>query len=138
MKTNYKSFIPFISSILGLALMGLWIFLAKEPLNSVGYLILGISIFLIALGIYFKVQRFRNEKSGLKADDELSERIKEKATSKAFYISFYIWFFIILFVKRIDPEIKIIMGFGLLSMGLAFFINWLYYSKVGIANENKN
>ncbi len=138
MKTKYKSLISFISPALGLTLLGLWIFMAKEPFDTIGYLIFGLSILMICLGMYFKIQRYKSEKVGLTSDDELSKRIKEKATAKAFNMSFYMWLFIILFVKDIEPKVKIIMGFGLLGMGLVFFLNWLYYSKVGISDENKN
>ncbi len=138
MKTKYKSLISFMSPALGLTLLGLWIFIAKEPFNTIGYLIFGLSILMICLGMYFKIQRYKSEKVGLTSDDELSKRIKEKATAKAFNMSFYVWLFIILFVKDIEPKVKIIMGFGLLGMGLVFFLNWLYYSKVGISDENKN
>ncbi len=138
MKTKYKSLISFMSPALGLTLLGLWIFIAKEPFNTIGYLIFGLSILMICLGMYFKIQRYKSEKVGLTSDDELSKRIKEKATAKAFNMSFYMWLFIILFVKDIEPKVKIIMGFGLLGMGLVFFLNWLYYSKVGISDENKN
>jgi|GEM_PF-1943334 len=138
MKTKYKSLISFVSPTLGLTLLGLWIYMAKEPFDTTGYLILGLSVFMICLGIYFKIQSYKNQNLGLASDDELSKRIKEKATSKAFNISFYIWLIIILFVKGIEPKGKIIMGFGLLGMALVFFLNWLYYSKIGISDENKN
>ncbi len=138
MKTKYKSLISFISPALGLTLLVLWIFMAKEPFDSIGYLIFALSVFMICFGIYFKVQSYKNQKIGLTSDDELSNRIKERATAKAFNISFYMWLFMILFVKDIEPKVKIIMGFGLLGMALVFFLNWLYYSKVGISDENKN
>ena len=138
MKTKYKALISFISPALGLTLLGLWVYMVKEPFDTVGYLIFGLSVFMICFGIYFKVQSYKNQKIGLTPDDELSKRIKEKATAKAFNISFYMWLFIILFVKDIEPKVKIIMGFGLLGMALVFFLNWFYYSKVGISDENKN
>ena len=138
MKTKYKSLISFISPILGLTLLCLWVYMAKEPFNTIGYLIFGLSVLMIFFGIYFKIQRYKNEKAGLTSDDELSKRIKEKATAKAFNLSFYMWLFIILFIKGIEPNVKIIMGFGLLGMALVFFLNWLYYSKIGISDEDEN
>tara|TARA_R110002049_G_scaffold92736_1_gene229888 strand:- start:2315 stop:2596 length:282 start_codon:yes stop_codon:yes gene_type:complete len=82
MKTKYKSLISFISPILGLTLLCLWVYMAKEPFNTIGYLILGLSILMIGFGLYFKIQRFNSEKSGLNPDDELSKRIKEKQLQK--------------------------------------------------------
>ncbi len=129
MKANMKSIISFISPALGLTLLGLWMYMSKEPFVAIGYLIFGLSIFMICFGIYFKIQSYKSRKIGLTSDDELSKRIKEKATAKAFYYSFR---------HGIEPKVKIIMGFGLRGMALVFFLNWLYYSKVGISDENKN
>lgn len=138
MKTNYKSLLSLIGPILGLTLLCIWVYLAKEPFNTVGYLVFGLSALMIGFGTYFKIQSYKNQKMGLASDDELSMRIKEKATAKAFNLSFYMWLFLILFVKGIEPKTKIIMGFGLLGMALVFFLNWLYYSKVGISDGDKN
>ena len=138
MKTKYKSLVSFISPTLGIMLLGLWAYLAKEPFNTMGYLIFGLSILMIGLGLYFKIQRFNSEKSGLNPDDELSKRIKEKAAAKAFSFSIYMWVFIILFLTEMEPGDKIIIGLGLIGMGLIFFLNWLYYSKTGISDEDQN
>ncbi len=138
MKTKYKSLISFTSPAIGLTLICLWAYMAKEPFDIVGYLIFGLSILMIGFGIYFKIQSYKNQNVGLTSEDELSMRIKEKATANSFYVSFYMWLFIILFLKDIVPKVKIIMGFGLLGMALVFFLNWLYYSKVGISDENKD
>ncbi len=138
MKTKLKSLASFISPTLGIMLLGLWAYMAKEHFNTIGYLIFGLSILMIGLGLYFKVQRFNSEKSGLTSDDELSKRVKEKAAAKAFSFSIYMWVFIILFLIDMEPRDKIIIGLGLIGMGLIFFLNWLYYSKVGISDEDKN
>ena len=90
MKIKYKLLIKFISPALGLILLGLWVQMAEEPFNTIGCLIIGLSVFMICLGIYFKIQSYKNQKVGLTSEDEFSKRIKEKATSKAFNISFYI------------------------------------------------
>lgn len=136
MKTKYKSLISFISPILGLTLLCLWVYMAKEPFNTIGYLIFGLSILMIGFGLYFKIQRFNSEKSGLNPDDELSKRIKEKAAAKAFSFSIYMWVFIILFLVEMEPRDKIIIGLGIIGMGLIFFLNWLYFSKTGISDED--
>ena len=136
MKTNHKSLISLIFPTLGIMLLGLWAYLAKEPFNIVGYLIFGLSLLLIGFGLYFKIQRFNSEKSGLNPDDELSKRIKEKSGSKAFTTSIYMWVGIIFFLIDMEPKDKVIIGLGLLGMGLIFFLNWLYYSKVGVSDED--
>jgi len=136
MKIKHKSPVSFISPTFGIMLLGLWAYLAKEPFNTMGYLIFGLSILMIGFGLYFKIQRFNSEKSGLNPDDELSKRIKEKAASKAFSFSIYMWVFIILFLLEMEPRDKIIIGLGLIGMGLIFFLNWIYYSKIGISDED--
>lgn len=138
MKTKHKSVVSFISPIVGIMLLGFWAYMAKEPFNTIGWLIFGLSILMIGFGLYFKIQRFNIEKSGLNPDDELSKRIKEKAGSKAFSFSIYMWVFIVFFLVNMEPRVKIIIGLGLLGMGLIFFLNWLYYTKVGISDANKN
>ena len=138
MKTKYKSLVSFISPTLGIMLLGLWAYMAKEPFNTMGYLIFGLSILMIGFGLYFKIQRFNSVKSGQTSDDELSKRIKEKAAAKAFSFSIYMWVFVILFLIDMEPRDKIIIGLGLIGMGLIFFLNWLYYSKVGVSDEDKD
>lgn len=134
----HRSFISFLFPVLGLFLLSFWIFTTKEPLTIIGYCILGLSLFLIAFGLYFKFQSYKNVKSGLTSDDELSKRIKRKAAANSFNISIYMWLFIILFLIGEAPKIKIILGLGLLGMVVVFFLYWLYYSKTGISDENKN
>jgi len=138
MKTKHKLLASFISSILVLLLLGLWVYMAKEPFNTVGYLIFGLSVLLIGFGLYFIIQRFKSEKLGLTSDDELSKRIMDKAAAKAFIVSIYMWASFLIFFTGMGPRGKIIIGLGLIGMGLVFFLIWLYYSKIGISDENKN
>lgn len=138
MKTKHKSLVSFISPVLGIALLGLWAYKTTEPFDAIGYLIFGLGVFLIGFGLYFKIKSFKSEKAGLTSEDELSKRIKEKAAANAFSFSVYMWVFVILFIIDMDPRDKIIIGLGLMGMVLIFFLYWLYYSKVGISDENKN
>ena len=138
MKTKHKSLISFISPMLGIILLVLWVHKAKEPFDTLGYLVFGLCILLIGFGLYFKIQSYKNEKAGLTSDDELSKRIKEKAAAKAFSISIYMWLFAILFLIGSEPRVKILISFGMIGMVLIFFLNWFYYSKVGISDENKD
>ena len=122
--------------MLGLALLMLWMYKAKEPFDSLGYVVFGLCILMIGFGVYFRIQNYNNEKAGLTSDDELSKRIKEKAAAKAFSISIYMWLFAILFLIGAEPRVKIMICFGMLGMVLIFFLNWFYYSKVGLPDEN--
>ena len=138
MKTKHKSLISFIFPAMGIALLSFWVYKSNKPFDLLGYLIFGLSILMIGFGLYFKIQSFKSERAGLTSKDELSRRIKEKAASKAFSYSVYMWVFVILFLTDMEPREKIIIGLGLLGMILIFFLNWLYYSKIGISDENKD
>jgi len=138
MKAKHRLLISFISPALGILLLGLWVFTSKKPFDVTGYIILGLAILAIGFALYFRIQRFKSERAGLNSNDELSKRIKEKAAARTFSISIYLWLFIILFLLGPEPRIKLIMAIGLMVMGLVFFLNWFYYSKIGISDENKN
>lgn len=137
MNKKYKSLSSFFKPTLWLVFLGLLAYSEKESLNSIVYFILGLTVLMIGFDLYFKIQRYRNEKSGLTPDDELSNRIKEKAAAKAFILSVKIWIIIILLPHNVEITDEIV-ALGLLAMGLIFFLNWLYYSKVGISVEDKN
>lgn len=138
MKTNYKSLVSFIFPVFGISLLSFWAYSSKEPFTMIGYFIFVLSVLMIGLGLYFKINSFKSERAGLTAEDEMSRRIKEKAAAKAFSFSIYMWVFVILFVIKMEPRDKIIIGLGLIGMIFIFFLSWLHYSKVGIPYENKD
>ncbi|MCA0133880.1 hypothetical protein [Winogradskyella alexanderae] len=132
-KTLY-SFIPFLGII---TLISFWVFKATKPFNTETYFVLGLVILIIGISLYFKITSYKSEKAGLTAEDEFSKRVKEKSAAKAFNWSIYMWLFII-FLVDMEPRNKITIGLGIIGMGLIFFLNWLYLSKVGISDENKD
>lgn len=128
------SFIPLLGII---ALIAFWVFKATKPFNIETYFVLGLVALIIGISLYFKITSYKSEKAGLTAEDELSKRVKEKSAAKAFNWSIYMWLFI-LFLVDMEPRENIIIGLGIIGMGLIFFLNWLYLSKEGISDENKD
>lgn len=133
-KNTIFSFIPLLGII---ALITFWIFKTTKPFNTEAYIVLGLVTVIIGISLYFKIINYKSEKAGLTAEDELSKRVKEKSAAKTFNWSIYMWLFII-FLVDMEPREKIIIGLGIVGMGLIFFLNWLYLSKAGIADENKD
>lgn len=138
MKSKYKTLFSFVPLVGILALMGLWAYKTTKPFDTVAYLIVGLVLLIAAISVYFKIKSYKNKQAGLTAEDEFSKRIKEKAAARAFSTSVYLWIFVILFLGDMETRYKIIIGLGILAMGLIFFINWFYLSKVGLSDENKN
>jgi hypothetical protein len=133
-KKSLFSFIPFLGII---GLMAFWLFKTTKTLDTETYFILGLVLLILAISLYFKITSYNSEKAGLTGEDELSIRVKEKSTSKSFYWSIYMWVFVLIFVEM-ESRNKIIIGLGIIGMGLIFFLNWFYHSKVGVYDENKN
>lgn len=143
MKRRSKAFVKFVVSAGILVLAGFWVVKTKQPLDPLAYSILGVMIFLAGFALYQGTKAFRNEKAGLTPEDELSKRIREKAAATAFKISIYMWLFCLLFLIDLIPvhsviQAKIIVAIGMVGMGLIFLFTWLYFSKVGVDNENKD
>jgi len=96
-------------------------------------------IFLLvvfSISIYFK--RYRDEKKGLTAEDELSQRIKEKAAAYSFGASFYLWTLILLSTLDSDINNEVLIGIGILGMGLIFTGFWIFMNSKGIDSGNSN
>lgn len=138
MNSAYNRIFRFIPSALMLILLGFWMYKSTKPFDTVAYIILGITIFIVCFNLYFKIKSFQNEKSGLTHVDELSKRIKEKAASETFKFSIFMWVFGVLFLVDLQPREKIIIALGVIVMALFYFFSWFYYSKIGILDENKD
>jgi hypothetical protein len=121
-----------------MALICLWALTTTKPFDTVAYLIFGLVLVIVSISMYFKFISYKSEQNGLTAEDEFSKMIKEKAAANSFNWSIYMWTFAILFLIDSQPRTKIIMGLGIVGMGLIFFLNWLYLSKMGLSDENND
>lgn len=146
MKTRSMAFIKFTVSAVLLAFAGFWVIETKRPFNSLAYSILGAMIFFAGYALYQGIIALKNEKAGLTSIDELSKKISEKAAAKAFVFSIYMWLFALLFVidwlpfhdNNVITAIKIMVALGMMGMTLIFIFARIYYSRVGIGDENKD
>jgi len=143
MRTRSIAIVKFTVSGIILALAGLWVFRTSQPFNALAYFMLGVLILLAGFAFYQGIKALQNEKAGLNPVDELSIRIKEKAAAKAFQFSILMWLFWLLFAIDLFPiksevQTKIIVALGMVGMTLIFLLTWLYYSKAGVDDENKN
>ncbi|MEO2051888.1 hypothetical protein [Flagellimonas beolgyonensis] len=117
---------------------GLWLYSTGK---SLGLLEIGTAILVlivVLLSLFVGLKRIKDEKKGLPVDDELSLRIKQKAGASAFSVSFILWPIILIFTMDSDLDVRIPIEIGILAMGLIFIGFWIYYSRMGLKDENQN
>lgn len=117
---------------------GLWLYSTGK---SLGLLEIGTAILVlvvVVLSLFVGLKRIKDEKKGLPVDDELSLRIKQKAGASAFSVSFILWPIILIFTMDSDLDVRIPIEIGILAMGLIFIGFWIYYSRMGLKDENQN
>jgi uncharacterized membrane protein YiaA len=118
--------------------MGLWAYSTMEPLGSIEYTTAVAVLAIVAFSLYFGVRRLRDQKKGLTVDDEMSRLIKQKAAASAFAASFYIWTMVLVFLVDTDIPGRYFIYIAVLGQGLLFVGFWLYYSRIGIQDENQD
>ncbi len=117
---------------------GLWLYSTGK---SLGLLEIGTAILVlivVLLSLFVGLKRIKDEKKGLPVDDELSLRIKQKAGASAFSVSFILWPIILIFTMDSDLDVRIPIEIGILAMGLIFIGFWIYFSRMGLKDENQN
>jgi len=117
---------------------GLWLYSTGK---SLGLLEIGTAILVlivVLLSLFVGLKRIKDEKKGLPVDDELSLRIKQKAGASAFSVSFILWPIILIFTMDSDLDVRIPIEIGILAMGLIFIGFWIYYTRMGLKDENQN
>ncbi len=119
-----------VTSVLVMA--AFWGFIAVEKGTD---LLQGIDIYIFALivifggiAIYNAFKKDKEEKMGLKTEDELSDLIKYKSGYHAFLISMYMWLFIFIFKDKF-PNTETMLGGGILMSALIFYITKLVVKR---------
>ena len=115
---------------------GLWAHTMMEPLGLFEYIVAGAVLVIVVISLIMAKGRLRDEKMGIPPEDELTNAIKQKAAAMTFVSSFYVWLVLLVFTVDSDTRAEVPLGIGILAMGIIFFGFWLYYSKMGIENEN--
>ena len=83
-----------------------------------------ITLLIIGLGVVafiLAVKKDKEEKAGIPAEDELTNKIKYKSGYYAYLGSMYMWLFIFLFKYRF-PDIETMLGGGILLSALIGYI----------------
>lgn len=117
---------------------GLWLYSTMESLGVFEYAVAAGVLIAVVFSLIIGTKRLKEEKNGLTVDDELSHQIKQKSAASAFSYSFYLWTLIVIFTVDSNLRIEIPIGIGILGMGLLFIGFWIYYSKVGVQDENQD
>ncbi len=107
-------------------IMGLiWGFIAIEKgtdlLNGIDIYIFALIVILGGIALYNAFKKDKEEKQGLKTEDEMSNLIKYKSGYHAFLVSMYMWLFIFIFKDKF-PDTETMLGGGILLSGLIFYI----------------
>ena len=136
MKAKNLAIVKFTVAAFILGLMGYWIFKTTQPFNEFAYGTIGVMLVIVGFVIYSGIQALKDAKSGLNPEDELSRKINQKAASTAFKISIYMWlvglFTLDLFSVDSVNKAKFVIAIGMMGMTLIFLFIRLYFSKVGI------
>lgn len=137
MKKTKTSLILILAGTVAFSVV-LWLYSSNTKLDIFEYIVAVVVAVTVIFSIIVGYKRIKNEKKGLPADDELSNKIKRKAASKAYIYSIYMWVVIYFFTRNENIGKEVPLGLGIIGMGLIFIIFWIYYSKQGIDNENNN
>ncbi|GAB3333040.1 hypothetical protein GCM10027429_13150 [Marivirga atlantica] len=141
MKAKTLAIIKFSVAAVILSLMSFWVFQTTKPLNQFAYIIIGVMLLIVGFVIYFGVQALRDAKSGLNPVDELSKKLTQKAAATAYKMSIYMWLFglfaLDLFAIDSVNKAKLVIAIGMIGMTLIFLFTRLYFSRVGI-DENQD
>lgn len=131
-----RSYIVF--AVAGLVLLSVlfWFFNSNSSINS-GENILQFLVILVLVifGIFFGIRRFKSERRGEPAEDELSKKIMQKAASISYFISLYLWLLLMYISGEGYKETEVLFGWGILGMGVIFAVTWVIIYFFGIKDE---
>lgn len=130
-----RGFIALLVSVLVLAATALWFFRVEKSISATEIVNFGIIIVLVGFGLLFAWRRFASARKGEPQEDELSKKIIQKTAAWSYYISLYMWVFMIWFKDRVELDTEEVLGAGILSMAVIFFVCWIVIRLRGLRNE---
>jgi peptidoglycan/LPS O-acetylase OafA/YrhL len=130
-----RAVIAAVVSLMVLGTTALWFFKVENKITTVEIISFGTIIFLVGFGLYFAFRRFSSAHRGEPAEDELSKKVMQKAAAWSYYVSLYMWVFMIWFKDRVTLDTEQVLGAGILSMAVIFFVCWIVIRLRGIRNE---
>jgi peptidoglycan/LPS O-acetylase OafA/YrhL len=134
-KIMKRAFITLAVSLLVLATTALWFFKVQKSVTGPEVLTFGIILVLVGFGLYFAYMRLTGARRGEPAEDELSKRVMQKTAAWSYYISLYMWVFMIWLKDRVTLDTEQVLGAGILSMAVIFFLCWIFIRLRGMRNE---
>ncbi|MCI0523364.1 MAG: hypothetical protein L0Y37_06900 [Bacteroidales bacterium] len=130
-----RALIALAVSLIVLVTTALWFFKVEKSITGPEVLTFGIIIVLVGFGLYFAYMRFTGAQRGEPPEDELSKRMLQKSAAWSYYISLYMWVFMIWLKDRVTLDTEQVLGAGILSMAVIFFLCWIVIRIRGIRNE---
>ncbi|HOP05064.1 MAG TPA: hypothetical protein PL017_11735 [Tenuifilaceae bacterium] len=95
----------------------------------------GVILVLLIFAVFVGYKRLSSEKRGEPTEDELSKKLVQKAAALSYFISLYLWVFMIYIKDRVQMDVEVLMGSGILAMGVVFAASWLFFNFRGIRGE---
>jgi peptidoglycan/LPS O-acetylase OafA/YrhL len=130
-----RGIIALLVSLTVLATAALWFFGIEKSGSAFEAVSFGVIVILVAFGILFAVRRFTSAHRGEPQEDELSKKIIQKTAAWSYYISLYMWVFMIWLKDRVTMDTEQVLGAGILSMAVIFFICWAVIRITGLRHE---
>jgi peptidoglycan/LPS O-acetylase OafA/YrhL len=130
-----RALIALAVSLIVLVTTALWFFKVEKSITLSEVLTFGIIIVLVGFGLYFAYIRFTGARRGEPAEDELSKKVMQKTAAWSYYVSLYMWVFMIWLKDRVTMDTEMVLGAGILSMAVIFFMCWIIIRLRGIRHE---
>jgi peptidoglycan/LPS O-acetylase OafA/YrhL len=130
-----RAVIALVVSLAVLVTTALWFFKVEKTISGTEIVTFGTIIVLVGFGLFFAYRRFTGASRGEPAEDELSKKVMQKTAAWSYYISLYMWVFMIWLKDRITLDTEEVLGAGILSMAVIFFLCWIVIRLRGIRNE---
>ena len=129
-----KSYLLIIVALAVVFTTGVWFFTTGFAVSQLGVIQFGVIGLLIVFALFIVFSRFKSERRGEPAEDELSKKIMMKASSIAYFISIYFWLGLMYYSDREPDEPRHLIGMGIFGMAVIFAVCWLFIRWRGIKN----
>ncbi len=130
-----KSFLTIALTVIIVVAIIVWLFVKKSTLMNTDIIQIPILIIIIGFGLFVSISRFKSEKKGQPAEDELSKKLLTKASSISFYGSLYYLLILMYIGDKTGFENHSLMGLGIIGMAVLFVISWLYFRIRGLKDD---
>jgi peptidoglycan/LPS O-acetylase OafA/YrhL len=127
-----KSYVSVILAVLALIIAGLWFYNDNTSYDLQQIVQYTVILILVGFSVYVAVSRFKSERRGEPAEDEMSKKLLLKASSVSYYISIYMWLGVCYYSDKSELAKDTLIVAGILGMAIIFFASWIYFKLRGI------